>query len=68
MVRPFELFPPRPRSAPFLGRRRQEDALYRTIPGATHRGEAPTAPAAKMAGGSARILTYPEARRTADTR
>jgi hypothetical protein len=37
MAHPVDLFPlPRPqqRSAPFLGRRRQQDALYRTIPGA----------------------------------
>jgi hypothetical protein len=67
MERPVRLFPP-PRSAPFLGRRRQQDALYRTIPGATYRRETTTAAAAKMAGGGARILTYPEARRTPDRR
>jgi hypothetical protein len=74
MKRAFEHFPLRQpaRSASFLGRRRQQDALYRTIPGATYRGaarrrEATPAADAKAADGGAQILTYPGARRTPDT-
>jgi hypothetical protein len=79
MERPLDLVPSQPaRIAPFLGRRRQQDALYRTIPGAatsgaatsgaTGRREAAAAGAAKTADGGAQILAYPEAGRMPDTR
>jgi hypothetical protein len=71
MARPLDLFPllrlQPARSAPFLGRRRQQDALYRTIPGAAFQREAAAA-AVKTADGGAQILTYPAACLTPDTR
>jgi hypothetical protein len=60
MTRPVALFTllrPQDRSAPFLGRRRQQDALYRTIPGAAQGRQPATMTAAAMADGGVRPLT-----------
>jgi hypothetical protein len=63
MARPVQLFPllrPLQRSAPFLGRRRQQDALYRTIPAAVQRRPNATMTAAETTDGGVRSLTGPD--------
>jgi hypothetical protein len=67
MTRLVALFPPqRPqplhpqaRSAPFLGRRGQQDALYRTIPPAVQGRQTATMPAAETADRGVRFLACP---------
>jgi hypothetical protein len=66
MARPVDLFPllrPQEHSAPFLGRRRQQDALYRTIPGAAQRRQNATMTAAETTDGEVRSLTRPNVSR-----